>query len=311
MEIEKVICSKCGKEYPATTDYFYKRTDNGKLYSWCKECQRNRKAGNLILNSLNIEEKELKSNDIIKRNEMNKIYKETGEGEKKTVAILSDLHIGNENCREDLVLKSVETCESEDIYEVWLGGDLIEYVNKTAVGTQTIPIKKQIDRIVEILTPIQHKITKIIYGNHEQRAMRNHDLEPTELIAHRLGVIDAYTGSYVDSGIYNGFKYYFEHPLRGGANTTSYLCGTFAKRMTLNHDAEIFIFPHFHKHTVTKINKIGIDGITRIPTWFVYEGGYVEYWNSFGHTAHAEVSELGSYKITFDSNIHKLVIEEL
>lgn len=228
----------------------------------------------------------------------------------RRVAILSDLHIGNEHCREDLVRKNIARCTQDDIDEVWLGGDLIEYVNKTAVGTQTIPISQQVAKIVVLLVPIKDKITKVIYGNHEQRAMRNYDLEPTELICYKLGIRDKYEESNVSTGMFSGFKYYFEHPIKGGANSTSYLTGTFAKRMALNHDAEVFIFPHFHKHLDCIINKIGIDQKTRIPTYFVYEGGYVEYWESFGHNKHAEVSELGSHIIIFDAKNHTIEVEK-
>lgn len=230
---------------------------------------------------------------------------------KKKVAILSDLHIGNIRCRKDLVENAIERCSMDDIDEVWLGGDIIEYVNKYAVGEQDIPIKKQIAEIVVILSPIANKITKVIYGNHEQRAMRNHDLEPTELICYKLGIRDKYKDSNVIHEIFNGFKVYFEHPIKGGANSTSYLAGTFAKKMAINHDAEVFIFPHFHKHMTATLKKMAIDGKTRIPTYFVYEGGYVEYWKSFGHIKHAEVSELGSHMITFDSKTHTIEVEDL
>lgn len=208
-------------------------------------------------------------------------------------------------------MKSIERCKADDIDEVWLGGDIIEYVNKYAVGEQDISIKKQIAEIVVLLIPIKDKITKVIYGNHEQRAMRNRDLEPTELICYKLGIRDKYKESNVIHEMFNGFKVYFEHPIKGGANSTSYLTGTFAKRMAVNHDAEVYIFPHFHKHIHTVLNKMAMDQKTRIPTYFIYEGGYVEYWGSFGHTKHAEVSRLGSHMITFDSKTHTIEVEDL
>lgn len=40
VEVDKLkICTKCGEEYPATSEYFYKRKDRKyRLVSWCKRC---------------------------------------------------------------------------------------------------------------------------------------------------------------------------------------------------------------------------------------------------------------------------------
>lgn len=44
MAIEKLefkACTRCGKEYPATTEYFYKKKDSAdRLHPWCKPCKK-------------------------------------------------------------------------------------------------------------------------------------------------------------------------------------------------------------------------------------------------------------------------------
>lgn len=41
-EIKTKVCTKCGRELPATTEYFYLNHENGKLKSICKECVKGR-----------------------------------------------------------------------------------------------------------------------------------------------------------------------------------------------------------------------------------------------------------------------------
>jgi len=219
--------------------------------------------------------------------------------DKKRLAILSDLHIGNPNTNMDLVKRDIRKCKRDSINDVWLGGDLIEYVSKYSVGFQNIPIPKQIDKIVELLEPIKHKISKIITGNHEERAERTHHLNPTENIALRLGLFDKYVGSHVDMGKYYGTNYYFEHALRGGGTTFNYL-RTLAKRFILNFpEVGLFILPHYHKLHTIKVLGLDLDKTTRIERVVIFEGGYVDYWESFGHITKHEISHLGCHKILF------------
>lgn len=225
---------------------------------------------------------------------------------KKKLVILSDIHWGHPMCVKDLVRKNIRKCKRNSIDEVWLGGDLIEYVNKNAVGHQDISIPRQINEMIELLKPIKHKITKIIYGNHEERAMRNHDIEPTRLIAAELGLSDKYVGSNVDTGIIWGFKYYIEHPLKGRGNTKGYF-DRFNKKLRLNHDAEVFIIPHFHTDYYDEHNKLENDKKTRSKYYFIYGMGYVDYWGTYGHTIHADISDNGSRIITF--NLEKHIVE--
>jgi len=228
----------------------------------------------------------------------------------KRLAILSDLHIGNEHCVIGLIKENIAKCLEDKIDEVWLGGDLIEYVTKRSVGKQTMPTNDQLDLIIELLEPIKHKITKIIYGNHEQRAMRTYNIDPTRTIAAELGLKDKYVGSNKDTGEIWGFKYYIEHPLKGsGVQPSSY--DLLNRKLMRNHNAELFIIPHFHTLFADIIYQLDTDKHTRIPHYFIYGGGYVDYWNSFGHDIHARPQILGSRVIVFDLDHHIIGVEML
>jgi len=226
------------------------------------------------------------------------------------LVILSDLHWGNPFTVKKLVRKNINKCRMKNINEVWLGGDLLEYVNKKAVGKQIIPIEQQIDEIIKLLEPIKDKITKIIYGNHEERAMRNRDIEPTRVVALELGLKKVYMGSNRDTGVKWDFKYYIEHPLKGSGKTKGYY-DRLNRTLRNNHNAELFIIPHFHTLFTDKHYQLDINKKLRVSHWFVYGGGYVDYWGSYGHDIHANVERLGSRKLVFDLKKHNIEVEML
>lgn len=225
---------------------------------------------------------------------------------------LGDIHWGNPLCDKRLVKKNINRCKSTSINEVWLVGDLIEYVNKYSVGKQVIPINQQINEIVELLKPIKNKITLIIHGNHEERAERVGDPNPTELIACKLGLEDTYKYSHADFDFSPTFKrkYYVEHPLRGGAKSISRL--DLLYRDLLNtYDAEIFIMAHFHRlaYMIPKLKLYSKEDYRKIP--MILAGGYVKYWGSYGHTKHMEVSELGSPLLIFDLDKYTIEMKKM
>ena len=135
---------------------------------------------------------------------------------------LGDTHYGSPQCNTKFFLKIVDLIkDSEDTYCVGVG-DLIENALVGSVGDiyeQTMSPRKQLEKVVEILTPIKHKILFMISGNHEQRTTRVSSQQPTREIAALLGVpfggFSCYARFKVDAK-YGIFTAYFHHNTGGG-----------------------------------------------------------------------------------------------
>lgn len=107
------------------------------------------------------------------------------------VAFLGDLHIGHKNSKIDLINK-VKKYLIQSNAIILLTGDLIECSIKSSIGAgwaeQTMPPGEQIDMVVKLLEPLKQNIIGLIDGNHEYRAFKMTGINPSQIIAQRLGV---------------------------------------------------------------------------------------------------------------------------
>lgn len=116
--------------------------------------------------------------------------------EEKSVKILpiGDVHLGalEHNAKEwEKFVKWVE--EQEDTY-LFLLGDLVNNSVKTSKGSvyEDMRPMEQKRRMVEYLKPIRHKILAMVSGNHENRTIREVDMDITGDIASKLDIEDKY-----------------------------------------------------------------------------------------------------------------------
>lgn len=108
---------------------------------------------------------------------------------------LSDLHIGDKLCDYKSIKNVIDTIEKEKDTYVILNGDLMNCATKSSVSdvyAETISPKEQVQRLVEILTPIKDKILVIAGGNHEARIYKETGIDIVSLVAIQLGIEKRY-----------------------------------------------------------------------------------------------------------------------
>lgn len=102
-----------------------------------------------------------------------------------------DIHLGSNECDEELFLKSIAYIRNRNHCFTFLGGDLIEcnvYGGLNNVHSQKFNVDDQVEKIVQHLYPIRNKILFSVCGNHEYRIEKQTGLNLSKLIADRLDI---------------------------------------------------------------------------------------------------------------------------
>ena len=108
----------------------------------------------------------------------------------------ADEHIGDEHCDMDRLMKRIEYVKNTPNAYCILNGDLIDNATKTSIGdtyTQVFNPMEQLQRAVDLFSPITSKILCITHGNHENRTYKKEGIVISALIARQLGLADRYT----------------------------------------------------------------------------------------------------------------------
>ena len=106
-----------------------------------------------------------------------------------------DLHIGSPKCSYEDVVKRINYVKNTTNAYCILGGDLINNSTCDSVGdTYAEPLtpQQQINKCIELFTPISDKILGMCSGNHEQRTYRKSGVDICQCIAAGLGITDRY-----------------------------------------------------------------------------------------------------------------------
>jgi hypothetical protein len=108
----------------------------------------------------------------------------------------ADEHIGDDNCDLDrLKARIAHVANTPNAYCV-LNGDILDYASRSSIGdieTREFNIMGQLEKAVELFSPIKDKILAITNGNHENRAYRKEGLDISKLVAMQLGIGDLYS----------------------------------------------------------------------------------------------------------------------
>lgn len=106
-----------------------------------------------------------------------------------------DLHIGSTKCRYQEVKRRIEYVRTVPHAYAILGGDLMNNSTCDSVGdtySEVITPQQQIDKTVELFTPIKDKILGMCAGNHEARTLKKCGIDIAQCAAAQLGIIDRY-----------------------------------------------------------------------------------------------------------------------
>ena len=108
----------------------------------------------------------------------------------------ADEHIGDEHCDIKRLLERIEYVKNTPNAYCILNGDILDNATKTSLGDvymQEFNPMGQLEKAVEIFSPIRDKILCITHGNHENRTYKKEGINLSRLIARQLGLEDKYT----------------------------------------------------------------------------------------------------------------------
>ena len=110
--------------------------------------------------------------------------------------IFADEHIGDENCDMKRLLERIEYVKNTPNAYCFMNGDILDNATKTSIGdtyTQVFNPMEQLQKGVDLFSPIKEKILCITHGNHENRTYKKKGINLSCLIANQLGLADRYS----------------------------------------------------------------------------------------------------------------------
>ena len=186
--------------------------------------------------------------------------------------IFADEHIGDDNCDLARLKERIEYVATHENAYCVLNGDILDYASRSSIGdieARQFNIMEQIEKGVELFSPIKDKILAITSGNHEGRAYRKEGIDISKIIAMQLGLEDKYSSASafiflrfgeLSSRRHNrpvSYTIYMLHGSGGGRKE-----GAKAIRladMASIVDADIFIHSHTHLPMIMKQGFFRVD----------------------------------------------------
>lgn len=112
---------------------------------------------------------------------------------------ISDVHIGDKLTNYKLLKEVLETIkDTPNVYTI-INGDFCNTAlknSKSDIYSEELTPMQEINRMLELLTPIKEKILVIGTGNHESRITKETGIDVVKLVAKQLGIEDRYADSW-------------------------------------------------------------------------------------------------------------------
>lgn len=108
----------------------------------------------------------------------------------------ADEHIGDDCCDLGRLKARIAYVAATPNAYCILNGDILDYASRTSIGdieAREFNIMGQLEKAVELFTPIKDKILAITNGNHEARGYRKEGFDISKVIAAQLGLSDKYS----------------------------------------------------------------------------------------------------------------------
>lgn len=181
----------------------------------------------------------------------------------------ADEHIGDDNCDLPRLKARIDYVAATPNAYCIMNGDILDYASRTSIGdieAREFNIMGQLEKAVELFTPIKDKIICITNGNHENRSYRKEGFDISKMIAMQLGLVDKYTPTaaiiFLRFGKSNhsrpqSYTVFVNHGSGGGRKE-----GAKAIRladMASIIDADVYIHSHTHLPMVMKQGFFRVD----------------------------------------------------
>lgn len=197
---------------------------------------------------------------------------------------LGDIHYGAPLCDINKLKETIEWIKNKPRVRVILMGDLIDAGLRDSVGggsfdNDSTP-EKQIDYILDLITPIKNKVWCVLHGNHEERIIQKTSIDVSKMMARTLGVPYAGDSAYIRVKIGDtSYKVFAIHGNAGSLTPAGKLNG--CMKIATYVDADMYIMGHVHElmsHSTVYIRMNVKDKmIEKDKRYYVLSGHFLKY----------------------------------
>ena len=212
-----------------------------------------------------------------------------------------DIHAGNIGFAEDELKKNIKWLkETENAYGI-LGGDSVDMItlNDKRFDVRTVDaftlsrmddlVIQQAKRIIDLFTPVKHKLLMKVRGNHEETIHKRSQVDICNFIATHLGIPCGENDNFINLVFMRGNDFdrrivtiYLAHQIGGGGSTTG---AKINKLVTKSQSIQADIYMEEHVHEIAHVKKprvrvtIGGQFIPKViqdKKLFVINGSYLK-----------------------------------
>jgi UDP-2,3-diacylglucosamine pyrophosphatase LpxH len=226
-----------------------------------------------------------------------------------TIIPISDIHLGSKDCNIAKLEKALSLIyEMPNCYTILLR-DHTETATKTSVGLgvydEEFGLKEQMKLVYKLMKPLAEKgkILGSLTGNHEMRIAYHAEVNPTELLAERLGIDYFDYQGYISIHLGNQIYHIFAHH---GAGAGCSPAGKLNAMRALNKIAQADIYLSGHTHgrmydhdVLMKINDT-TGNVEPTIRYYVVCGSFLEYWGGYAEMKMLTPSTTGVVALTLN-----------
>lgn len=239
---------------------------------------------------------------------MNSDFNLTKKNQTVSIFPISDVHVGSPQFNQgffEYMLNKFETTSGHKI--IYLLGDLMDCATKRISNSsykQVLSPEEQLDYIVEKLKPYKKHIRYGLAGNHENRFLKEFDLDITRILCDSLGV--DYIGELYDTIFINNRPYVIWGSHGTKTSQQQHLMQGAVMRQTQHIEANLYLYGHAHYlSNWSQVTKHGDDYKRK---HYVLTGHYLNYDNSYAQKMLLKPQLPGFSKISVDSN-HRTMVD--
>jgi len=237
-----------------------------------------------------------------------KLLRRSCKGNKRYLLPFGDVHIGAPGCNLKKAKDYIQWAIDNDAWILGMG-DLIENASRHSVGNgvneQTLRNDEQIDAAIELLKPVAKKglLLGLLHGNHEWRADKEVDINPTKYIARVLGV--PFLGYTIFLYLRVGKITYTVYALHGASSSTK-PAGKVGALFDLSRgvNADLYLMGHVHDlftgADVVRYVDMASKTAKEKKRYYALTGSYLEYFDGYGEMKGYTMVKLGSPRVRLD-----------
>lgn len=229
-----------------------------------------------------------------------------------------DMHKGHPQCIIDLAEETINYSLRYKVPMI-LMGDIMEFGQKTSPGDSVFTqksIQKQIEYVEKTFEPLARAglIVGYIDGNHEARLRKHTGVDISEMICKILKI------PYLREACWNvlkvGKQFYSLYAIHGatGSQFSWTKLGYFV-RLSHPFDCDVLVGAHVHDRANTVIRRQKLDSkkrqVIEVEKHVIITGGFLGYDQSYAQGKGYSIPEIGSTKIRFYADTHKITVHDV